>query len=150
MLVQVSATYGLRAGWGPPSKIIPPGAPLPNCINCMARLVLLYFMNLPSLQHLVFHTYEKPHSALNVLYVPFWVLVVKYENQRLIWLIFHKSPGFNNSKGNGIIGGKLVRPAIHCGVCFMPATRERLPIPVLVHIQAVILCKIYSFLFSLQ
>jgi len=49
----------------------------------MARLVLLYFMNL-SLQHLVLHTYEKPHCAVNVIYVAFWVFVVKYENQELI------------------------------------------------------------------
>jgi len=83
VLVQESATYGPRAGCGPPSKIIRPAAPLRNFINCMARLVLLYFMNL-SLQHLVLHTYEKPHCAVNVIYVAFWVFVVKYENQELI------------------------------------------------------------------
>jgi len=99
ILEQESATYG------PPSKIIRPAAPLPpNCINCMVHLVVLCFMNPPSLQHLVLHTYEKPHCAINVPYVAFWTLVVKCENQELIWLKFHKSPRFNNSKGNGIVG----------------------------------------------
>jgi len=45
---------------------------------------------------------------------------------------FHKYPSFINiinSKMNGIIGEKLVRPAIPCRVCVWPATRERLPIP---------------------
>jgi len=32
---------------------------------------------------------------------------------------------------NGIVGEKLVRPAIPCRVCFWPATRERLPTPAL-------------------
>ena len=43
---------------------------------------------------------------------------------------FPKFPSFNNiinSKRNGIVGGKLVGPAIPCRVCFWPATRERLP-----------------------
>jgi len=30
---------------------------------------------------------------------------------------------------NGIVGGKLVRPAIPCRVCYWPATGERLPTP---------------------
>jgi len=30
---------------------------VPNCSNCVARLVVLYFMNLPSLQIPVFHSY---------------------------------------------------------------------------------------------
>jgi len=62
----------------------PARRPFTNCSNCMDRLVVLYFMNLPSLQHLLFHTYEeilyeKPHSALHVLYVvfPFSLLTVK-------------------------------------------------------------------------
>jgi len=33
--------------YGPPSKIIGSATPLANCSNCMARLVVLYFMNLP-------------------------------------------------------------------------------------------------------
>jgi len=33
--------------------------PSPNCSNCMARLVVLYFMNLPSLQLLELNTYEE-------------------------------------------------------------------------------------------
>jgi len=36
----------------------PARSPFTNCSNCMARPVLLYFMNLPSLQLLVSHTYE--------------------------------------------------------------------------------------------
>jgi len=40
-------------------------------------------MNLPSLQHLVLHTYEKPHCAITVLDVTFWAFVVEYENQEL-------------------------------------------------------------------
>ena len=144
MLVQGLATYS------PSSKIIRPTAPLPNCINCMAHLSVLYFMNLPSLQLLVLHTYEKPHCAINVLYVAFWAFVVKYENQELIWLKFHKLPRCSNSKGNRIVRGKLVRFAIPCGVCFWVVTRERLSTIVLVHIPAVILCKIDLFLFTLQ
>jgi len=45
------------------------------------------------------------------------------ENQELIRLKFHKFPSFNdiiNKKGKGIVGGKLVRPAILCRVCFCP------------------------------
>jgi len=37
----------------------------------MVRLVVLYFMSLPSLQHLVLRTYDKPHWTINVLYVVF-------------------------------------------------------------------------------
>ena len=66
------------------------------------------------------------HEHINL-----WVFVVKYEDQELIWLKFHKFPRFNNSKGNRIVGGKLVRPAIHCRVCFWLAARVRLPTPVL-------------------
>ena len=61
----------------------------------------------------------------------FWVFVVKYENQEVIWLKFHKSPRFNNSKGSRIVGGKLVPPAIHCWDCFCFEVRVRLPTPVL-------------------
>jgi len=50
----------------------------------MAHLVVLYFTNLPSLQHLVCHAYEIPHCAINVPYVAFWAFVVKHENQELI------------------------------------------------------------------
>jgi len=32
-----------------------------------------------------------------------------------------------NREGNGVMGGKLVRPARPCRVCFCPALRERLP-----------------------
>jgi len=49
--------------------------------------------------------------------------------QELTWFKFHNLPRFNNSKENGIIGRKLLRPAIPCRVCFWPATRERLSIP---------------------
>jgi len=37
----------------------------------MALQVLLYFMNLPSLQRLVLHTYEKLHYAINVICAAF-------------------------------------------------------------------------------
>jgi len=37
----------------------PARSPFTQCSNCMARLVVLYFMNLPSLQHLVLYTYEE-------------------------------------------------------------------------------------------
>jgi len=36
-----------------------PAVPVPNRGNCMARLVVLYFMNLPSLQLLKLNTYEE-------------------------------------------------------------------------------------------
>jgi len=32
------------------------GSPFTNCSNCMPRLMLLYFMNLPSWRHCVLHT----------------------------------------------------------------------------------------------
>jgi len=37
----------------------PVSSPVTNCSNCMAPLVLLYLINLPSMQHLVLHTYEE-------------------------------------------------------------------------------------------
>jgi len=54
-----SATYGPRAGSGPPSKIIQPAPPLPKSNNCMNRLVVLHFTILPSLQLLVLNTYKE-------------------------------------------------------------------------------------------
>jgi len=53
------------------------------------------------------------------------------ENQELIWFKFHSFNNHLNSEGNGIVGGKLVRPVKLFRVCFRPATRERLPTPVL-------------------
>jgi len=50
-LVQASATYSTRAGCGP--------CPFTDFRNCMARLVALHIMNLPSLQLLVMHASEK-------------------------------------------------------------------------------------------
>jgi len=64
-LKQGSATYG------PPSKIIRPAAPL-QIVVTMAHVVVLYFMSLPSLQHLVLRTYEEPHWTMNVVYVVFF------------------------------------------------------------------------------
>ena len=51
------------------------------------------------------------------------------ENRKLIDYnsIIPKFNNIINSVGNGIVGGKLVRPAIPCRTCFWPATRERLP-----------------------
>ena len=54
------------------------------------------------------------------------------ENQEWIQLKFHKFSSFiylTNSKWNGIVGGKLVRPGIPSRVCFWPANRDRLPTP---------------------
>jgi len=111
-----SATYGPRAGPGPPSKIIRPAASLPMCSNCKDPLVVLHFMNLPSLPYLLLKTYEE-------------LLMKNRTAQELIWLKVHKFPRFNSSKGNGIVGGKLARPAVRCRVCIWPGTRERLPTP---------------------
>jgi len=58
---------------------------------------------------------ETPSCAVNVVYVVFWALVMNFENQESIQLKFQKFPSFiniTNSKGNGIVGGKLVRPSI--------------------------------------
>jgi len=59
VIEQGSATYGPRAGSGPPSKTIRPAAPFTNCSDCMSLLVVLYFMNLLSSQQLVLHSYEE-------------------------------------------------------------------------------------------
>jgi len=49
----------------------------------MARLVVLYFMSLPSLRFVVVHTYEELLEvwcfAVNVLYVVFWVFLMNCE-----------------------------------------------------------------------
>jgi len=84
----------------------------------MASLVVLCFMNLPSFRT-VLQIYSMKHFGLPL----------QTENQELIWLKFYKFPRFNNSKGNGIVGRKLVRPVIPCRVWIWPATGERLPIP---------------------
>jgi len=87
----------------------------------LARLVVLYFINLPSLQHLSLNTYEsplmKPHCAINVLNVTFWSFVMNSENQELITdqnSIILKFNNIIHSKGNAIVGGKLVLPATPC------------------------------------
>jgi len=80
--------------------------------------------------------YEKPHSAINALYVLFGAFVMNCDDQEYIWLKFYKFPGFDNimnCKGNGIVDGKLERPTIPCRGCFWPTTRERLPTVVLEH-----------------
>jgi len=59
--------------------------------------------------------YVKPSCTANVLHVVFWTLVMNFEIQELIQLKFQKYPSFINitkRKGNGIVGGKLVRPSI--------------------------------------
>jgi len=98
-----------------------------NLSNCMARLVVLCFMNLPYLWGI---TYEKPHCTINVLYVVFCAFVMNCENQELIWFKFHNCNNISNSEGNGIVDGKPVGPVRLCIVCFSPATGERLPTPV--------------------
>jgi len=55
----------------PTKKNYPARTPFTNCSSYMARLVVLYFMSLPSLQRLVLHTYEKPHWTTNVVNVFF-------------------------------------------------------------------------------
>jgi len=63
-----------KAGVGslrPTKQNYPPRSPFTKCSNYMARLAVLYFMSLPSLQHLVLRTYDKPHWTINVLYVVF-------------------------------------------------------------------------------
>jgi len=49
ILCEAALTQGL-ATYGQPSKIIRLADPLANCSNCMARLVVLHFTILPSLQ----------------------------------------------------------------------------------------------------
>jgi len=46
---------------------------------------------------------------------------------RVNFIIMHKFPSFHNinSKGNGIVGEKLVRPTVPCRACFWPATRGK-------------------------
>jgi len=69
----------------------------------MAGLVVLYFINLPSLQLLVLNTYEElltrsSIDAINALYAAFYAFVMNCGNQELIWLNFRQFPRFNNSK----------------------------------------------------
>jgi len=49
----------------------------------MAHLVVLYFMNLPSLQLLVLHTYEELHWSINVLYLVFCAFIMNCGNQEI-------------------------------------------------------------------
>ena len=83
-LDQGSATYGQIQ---PAKQNHLTCSPFTNCSNCMARLVVLHFMNLPSLQHLVYlsgTTYEKLQCTINVLCVVFCAFVLNCENQELI------------------------------------------------------------------
>ena len=112
-----------KAGLGnllPANQNYPP-RPFTNCSNYMARLVVLYFMSLPSLQDLVLHTYEKPHWTINVLYVVFSTFITNSVNQELIWLKLHNLPSISNvtnSERNGIVDRKLVRPARPCRMLY--------------------------------
>jgi len=54
-LYQGSVTYLPRAG----KQNHAARSPFTNCSNCMARLVVLHFMNLSSSQLFVLHTYEE-------------------------------------------------------------------------------------------
>ena len=83
------ASFTARAGNLGPAGRIRSVAALPNCSNCMARLVALYFMNLPSLQILVLNTYEEvltrnSTDAINVLFVTFCAFVMNCDIQELI------------------------------------------------------------------
>jgi len=61
-----------------------PRSPFTNCSNYMARPVVLYFMSLPSLEHLVLHTYEKPHWTKMYFMSFFPTFITNSENQELI------------------------------------------------------------------
>jgi len=79
-------------------------------------------------------TYQRQHSAIDVLYVVFSILFKKYEKQELIWKHVHEFPSFNNiinSKGSRNVGRKLVWPAILCRVYFWPGIKESLSTPAL-------------------
>ena len=52
-LKQGLATHGLRAGFSPPIKIIRPGAPLPNCSNCIPLTQMLENPKFPVAMHFV-------------------------------------------------------------------------------------------------
>jgi len=75
MLTKEGSPRTGAAGGGPQS--------LYQTSNRIARLVVLYFTNLPSLQLLAWHTYEKPHCVTNVLYIAFWAFL-NCENQEFI------------------------------------------------------------------
>ena len=117
----------------------PARRPFTNYSNCMTRLGALLFYESSLLTNSCFAslwgtTYEKLHWAIDVLNGVFWSFVMNSEDQELIWLKFYKFPNFINiiiSRECGIIGGKLVGPAIPCTVCFWLASKERLPTPVL-------------------
>jgi len=49
----------------------------------MARVAVLYLMNLHSLQHFVVHADDKPYCARDALYVVFRAFAMKCENQEL-------------------------------------------------------------------
>jgi len=62
--------------------------PFTNCGNCIARLLVLYVMNLPSLQ-LLFHIFEELRETAQcyrykLLSVVFSVFFMNCENQELI------------------------------------------------------------------
>jgi len=111
-------------------------SPFTNCSNCMARLVVLYVMNLPSLQHLISYCILMRNYFRNLTWLYYkctvcciCAFVMNCENQELILLKFRSFNNILNSKGNGIVSGKLVQPIRHCRVCVWPTTRERLPTP---------------------
>jgi len=85
-----------------------------------------------SIAYLWGSTYEKRMYAIIDLCVLFWACVMNCENQKFNWLKFHKIPSFItiiNTKGKGIVGGKVVWPDLPCRVPFWPATRQRLATP---------------------
>jgi len=89
----------LRPASGPPSKVIWPSAPLPNCSNCMNCLVMLHFTILPSLQLIVLNTYKEllvSNRTINMLYVLFCAFVISCGNQAWISLKFHNFPCFTD------------------------------------------------------
>ena len=95
--------------------------------DCLQDVMLLASSNLePELQKLSNkqqHQISHQCCAINVLCVVFCSSFTNCENQELIWIKFHKFTNFNiiNIEGNKSVGGKLVRPARPCRVCFWPA-----------------------------
>jgi len=108
-------------------------SPFTNC-NCMARLKVGYilwifppstFFNCILMRNYLLETELCYRCAV------FHILGFDMDckNHEFIWLKVFDFPFFintMNSKINKISGGKPVRPAIPCRVCFWPATKERL------------------------
>jgi len=134
-LRQGSATYGPRAGSGPPSKIIRLAAPLHNVVTVWpARWHFILGICSPcKFLHCIFMKCLWKTALCykcTICRIPgLWTVKARSFN----WLKFHKFPSFNNnisSKGNRILLD-IISTARRILQSFWPATRERLPIPAL-------------------